>query len=80
MRGSSPVFEHKTKEKIMYNKPNEQMELEFDRNVIRAIAPRKRRRVPQAGWWFEQIRKMVDVNPPAIPRPVQGRLQFAPTR
>ena len=64
----------------MYNKQNEQMELEFDRNPIRAIAPRKRRRVPQAGWWFEQIRKMIDVKVPAIPRPVQGRLQFVPTR
>ena len=64
----------------MYNKPNEQMELKFDRNTIHIVAPCKRRRVPQAGWWFEQIRKMIDVNPPAVPRPVQGRLQFAPTR
>ena len=74
------MFEDKTKEKIMYNKSNEQMELEFNRNTIRAAAPRLRRRMPQAGWWFEQIRKMIDVNPPAVPRPVQGRLQFAPTR
>ena len=74
------MFEHKTKEKIMYNKSNEQMELEFDRNTIRAIASRKRRRVPQAGWWFEQIRKMIDGTTPPVPRPVQGRLQFAPTR
>ena len=73
------MFEHKTKEKIMYNKSNEQMELEFDHNTIRVIAPRKCRRVPQAGWWFEQIRKMIDVNSPPVPRPVQGRLQFAPT-
>jgi len=64
----------------MCNKPNEQMELEFNRNTIRAAVPRLRRRMPQAGWWFEQIRKMIDVNPPAVPRPVQGRLQFAPTR
>ena len=56
------------------------MELEFDRNPIRAIAPRKRRRVPQAGWWFEQIRKMIDVKVPPVPRPIQGRLRFAPTR
>ena len=74
------MFEHKTREKIMYNISNIQMELEFDCNTIRVIAPRKRRRVPQAGWWFEQIRKMIDVNPPAVPRPVQGRLQFASTR
>ena len=64
----------------MYNNSNEQMELEFDRNTIRAVESRKRRRVPQAGWWFEQIRKMIDVNTPAVPRPVQGLLQFAPTR
>ena len=64
----------------MYNKSKEQMELKFDRNTIATVAPRKRRRVPQAGWWFEQIRKMIDVNPPAVPRPVQGLLQFAPTR
>ena len=74
------MFEYKTKEKIMYNKTNEQMELEFDRNTICAVAPSKRRHMPQAGWWFEQIRKMIDVNPPAVPRPLQGRLQFAPTR
>ena len=80
MRGSSPEFEHKTKEKIMYNKSNKQMELEFDRNTIRAIAPRKRRRVPQAGWWFEQIRKMIDVKVPPVLRPVQGRLRFISTR
>jgi len=64
----------------MYNKSKEQMELKFDRNTIATVAPRKRRRVPQAGWWFEQIRKMIDVNPPAVSRPVQGRLQFASTR
>ena len=64
----------------MYNKQNEQMELEFDRNTIHVVAPRKRRRMPQAGWWFEQIRKMIDVKVPPVPRPVQGRLRFAPTR
>ena len=74
------MFEHKTKEKIMYNKPNKQMELRFDRNTNRTVGPRKRRRMPQAGWWFEQIRKMIDVKAPPVPRPVQGRLQFAPTR
>ena len=56
------------------------MELEFDHNTIRAIAPRKRRRVPQAGWWFEQIRKMIDVKVPPVLRPVQGRLRFVSTR
>jgi len=80
MRESSPEFEHKPKEKIMYNKSNKQMELEFDHNTIRAIVPRKRRRVPQAGWWFEQIRKMIDVKVPPVLRPVQGRLRFVSTR
>ena len=64
----------------MYNKSNKQMELEFDHNTIRAIVPRKRRRVPQAGWWFEQIRKMIDVKVPPVLRPVQGRLRFVSTR
>jgi len=64
----------------MYNKSNKQMELEFDHNTIRAIAPRKRRRVQQAGWWFEQIRKMIDVKVPPVLRPVQGRLRFISTR
>ena len=64
----------------MYNKSNKQMELEFDHNTIRAIVPRKRRRVPQAGWWFEQIRKMIDVKVPPVLRPVQGHLRFVSTR
>ena len=64
----------------MYNKSNKQMELEFPHNTIRAIVPRKRRRVPQAGWWFEQIRKMIDVKVPPVLRPVQGRLRFVSTR
>ena len=64
----------------MYNKSKEQMELKFDRNTIAAVVPRKRRHVPQAGWWFEQMRKMIDVTPPTVLRPVQCRLQFASTR
>ena len=64
----------------MYNELNKQMELGFNSpTIVRRAKPRRRRRLPQAGWWFEQIRKMIDVNPPAVPRPVQGRLQFAPT-
>ena len=81
MRGSSPVFEHKTKEKIMYNKSNEQMEMKFDRNPIRVVAQRKRRRMPQSGWWFEQIRKMIDTSEDTpVMRPVQARFQFPPHR
>ena len=65
----------------MYNELNEQLELGFDRNIIRKALPRRRRRVARAGWWFAQIRKMIDGDdaPPA-PRPVQGRLEFPPTR
>ena len=65
----------------MYNELNEQLELGFDGNTIRKALPRRRRRVARAGWWFDQIRKMInaDDTPPA-PRPVQGRLEFPPTR
>ena len=65
----------------MYNELNEQLELGFDGNTIRKVVPRRRRRVARAGWWFDQIRKMIDGDdtPPA-PRPVQGRLEFPPTR
>ena len=61
----------------MYNKSNEQMELKFDRNPIRLVAPRKCRRVPQAGWWFQQIRKMIDTSGDTpVMQPVQARFQF----
>ncbi|MBC8326595.1 MAG: hypothetical protein H8E27_13325 [Verrucomicrobia subdivision 3 bacterium] len=65
----------------MYNELNEQLELGFDRNVIRAEVPRTRRRVARAGWWFDQIRKMIDADEVLpTPRVVQGRLEFSPTR
>ncbi|MDE2681160.1 MAG: hypothetical protein OSB29_07330 [Verrucomicrobiota bacterium] len=65
----------------MYNELNEQLELGFDRNVIREAVPRKRRRVARADWWFDQIRKMIDADvEPAVPRHVQRRLEFSPTR
>ena len=65
----------------MYNELNEQLELGFDGNTIRKALPRRRRRVARAGWWFDQIRKMINADdaPPA-PRSVQGRLEFPPTR
>ena len=65
----------------MYNELNKQLELGFDRNIVRKAVPRRRRRVARAGWWFDQIRKMIDGDdsPPA-PRLVQGRLEFPPTR
>ena len=65
----------------MYNELNEQLELGFDGNTIRKAVPRRRRRVARAGWWFDQIRKMIDGDdgPPA-PRLVQRRLEFPPTR
>jgi len=63
------------------NELNEQLELGFDRNVKQAVLPRKRRRVARAEWWFSQIRKMIDAEEVVhVPRPVQGRLEFSPTR
>ena len=47
------------KEHNMYNERNEQLELGFDRNPVTRTVQR-RRRMPQAGWWFDQIRKMID--------------------
>ena len=65
----------------MYNKLNEQLELGFDRNTIRNVAPRRRHKVARADWWFAQIRRMIDEgNDPRSGRPVQGRLDFPPTR
>ena len=65
----------------MYNELNDQLELGFDRNPVRRRAPRKRQRLPEAGWWFAQIRRMIDEgNDPRAGRPVQGRLDFPPTR
>ena len=65
----------------MYNELNEQLELGFDRNTIRNVAPRRRRKVARAEWWFAQIRRMIDEgNDPRSGRPVQGRLDFPPSR
>ena len=65
----------------MYNELNKQLELGFDRNTIRKALPRRRRRVARADWWFDQIRKMINAeDAPPVPRPVQGRLEFPPTR
>ena len=65
----------------MYNELNEQLELGFDGNTIRKAVPRRRRRVARAGWWFDQIRKMIDADVGSVaPRHVQGRLEFPPTR
>ena len=67
----------------MYKELNEQLELGFDGNTIRAAAPcrRRRRRGSRASWWFDQIRRMIDTDDtdPA-PRHVQRRLEFPPTR
>ena len=65
----------------MYNELNEQLELGFDRNTIRKAVPHRRRRVARAGWWFDQIRKMIDTDDTApAPRHVQRRLEFSPSR
>lgn len=65
----------------MYKQLNEQLELGFDRNTIRAAVPRRRRRGSRASWWFDQIRKMIDADETApAPRHVQRRLEFPLTR
>ena len=68
----------------MYNELNKQMELSFNsQGIIGRSQPlrRRRRRLPQAGWWFDQIRSMIgadEVHP--VSRPVQTRFQFQPQR
>ena len=59
---------------------NTQMELDFAGNVqLQPVV--RRRRLPNAGWWFGQIRRLIDA-PEKAPqtRPVQGRLELAPAR
>ena len=62
----------------MYKELNKQMELGFNSpTIIRRTHPR--RRLPQAGWWFDQIRKIIDsdgVHP--ISRPIQIHFPFSP--
>jgi len=42
---------------------------------------RRRRRLPNADWWFGQIRRLIDApEAMALSRPVQGRLALAPVR
>ena len=65
----------------MYNERNEQLELGFDRNLVKRPVQRRRRRIPQAGWWFDQIRKMINAGEDhPVSRPVQARFQFRPQR
>ena len=65
----------------MYNERNEQLELGFDRNTVTRPVQRRRRRIPQAGWWFDQIRKMINAGEDhPVSRPVQARFQFRPQR
>lgn len=64
----------------MYQDTTEQLELGFDCGTM-ATPPRPRHRLPQASWWFEQIRQMLATNNgPVMPRAVQGRFQFPPRR
>tara|TARA_B100000029_G_scaffold483783_1_gene535295 strand:+ start:287 stop:493 length:207 start_codon:yes stop_codon:yes gene_type:complete len=60
---------------------NTQLELDFAGNVPRRPVERRRRRLPNAGWWFNQIRALID-SPQDVPavRPVQCRLALLPTR
>ena len=64
----------------MYNELSKQMELGFNSPTInRRTQPRRRRRLPQARWWFDQIRSMIgtdEVRP--ISRPIQTRFAFPP--
>ena len=67
----------------MYKELNKQLELGFNSPVVihRAQPRRRRRRLPQARWWFDQIRSMIgadEVHP--VSRPVQTRFQFPPHR
>ena len=64
----------------MYKELNKQMELGFNSpTIIRPARVRRRRRLPQAGWWFDQIRRMIasDEGHP-ISRPIQTRFPFPP--
>ncbi len=60
---------------------NTQLELDFAGNVQKRPVLCRRRRLPNAGWWFGQIRRLINSpeNAPQ-PRPVQGRLNLAPAR
>ena len=59
---------------------NTQMDLDFAGNVQERPVLR-RRHLPNAGWWFGQIRRLID-SPDSTPQPppVQGRLNLAPAR
>ena len=59
---------------------NTQMDLDFAGNAQERPVLR-RRRLPNAGWWFGQIRRLINSqdNAPQS-RPVQGRLNLAPAR
>ena len=78
------VFEQEPRRIKMYNELNKQMELSFNsQGIIGRSQPlrRRRRRLPQAGWWFDQIRSMIgadEVYP--VSRPIQTRFQFPPQR
>ena len=59
-----------------------QMELTLGSNVPACRrAARRQRRLPSAGWWFDQMRKAVDDaitwSPAAPARPVQTHLLLA---
>ena len=60
---------------------NTQMDLDFAGNIQKRPVLRRRRRLPNAGWWFGQIRRLIN-SPDNTPqsRPVQGRLNLAPAR
>jgi hypothetical protein len=54
---------------------NTQMELNFTGKLQLQPAKIRRRRLPNAGWWFTQIRRIINTPDATImPRQVQGRL------
>jgi len=60
---------------------NTQMDLDFVGNMQERPILRHRRRLPNAGWWFGQIRQLINSpdNTPRL-RLVQGRLNLALAR
>ncbi len=59
----------------MTNATDKQMELGFNGATIRMAAPRRAGRMARAGWWFAQMRTVVqqamDWNAVEAPRPEQ---------
>jgi len=67
-----------TKEDMMINT---QMELDFGGRQLHRSVQHRRRRLPNAKWWFGQIRRIIAApGDHPKPRPIQCRLALAPSR